>query len=95
MMNICMSNAVITYCYSQKLLWAVAEALRAEGISMSHPLFRPYATSLARLVRNVMPDLNCRRTFSTSDLMLQLAKQCIGDVIKEDQSGQTIINSRT
>lgn len=95
MMNICMSNAVITYCYSQKLLWAVAEALRAEGISMSHPLFRPYATSLARLVRNVMPDLNCRRTFSTSDLMLQLAKQCIGDVVKEDQNGQTIINSRT
>jgi len=95
MMNSCISNAVKICCDSQKLLWAVAEALRAEGISMSHPLFRPYATSLARLVRNVMPDLNCRRTFSTSDLMLQLAKQCVGDVMKEDQNGQTTINSRT
>ena len=94
-MNIYISNAVIICCDSQKLLWAVAEALRAEGISMSHPLFRPYATSLARLVRNVMPNLNCRRTFGTSDLMLQLAKQCVGDVMKEDQNGQTTVNSRT
>jgi hypothetical protein len=47
------------------------------------------------LVRNVMPNLNCRRTFGTSDLMLQLAKQCVGDVMKEDQNGQTTVNSRT
>jgi hypothetical protein len=94
-MNICVPNAEIIYCDSQKLLWAVAEALRAEGISMSHPLFRPYATSLARLVRNVVPDLNCKRSCSTSDLMLQLAKQYIGDVMKEEQNGRTIINSRT
>jgi hypothetical protein len=95
LINICVPNAVIIYYDSQKLLWAVAEALRAEGISMSHPLFRPYATSLARLVRNVMPDLNCKHSFSTSDLMLQLAKQYVGDVMKEEQNGLTIINSRT
>jgi hypothetical protein len=94
-MNVYVPNAIIIYCDSQKLLWAVAEALRGEGITMSHPLFRSCATSLARLVRNVMPDLNCKRAFSTSDLMLQLAKQYIGDVMKEQQNGLTIINSRT
>jgi hypothetical protein len=62
---------------------------------MSHPLFRPYATSLARLVRNVMPDLNCKRTFSTSDLMLQLAKQYVGDVMKDEQNRASTINSTT
>jgi hypothetical protein len=76
------------------LLWAVAEALRAEGISMNHPLFRPYATSLVRLVRKVMPDLNSKRSVSTSDLMLQLAKKHIKDVMKQ-QTGETKLKSKT
>jgi hypothetical protein len=76
------------------LLWAVAEALREEGIGMNHPLFRPYATSLVRLVRNVMPDLKCKRAVGTSDLMLQLAKEHIKDVMKQ-QNGETKLNSRT
>jgi hypothetical protein len=93
-MKICLSNEVIIYSDSQKLLWAVAEALRGEGINMNHPLFRPYATSLARLVCNVMPDLNCKRAVSTSDLMLQLAKEHIKDVMKQE-NGETKVNSRT
>ncbi|XP_021937969.1 uncharacterized protein LOC110838746 isoform X2 [Zootermopsis nevadensis] len=75
--------------HRKKLLWAVAEALRAEGISMSHPLFRPSAASLARLVLNVMPDLKCRQFGSTSDIMLQLAREHIKDVIKEQQLRET------
>jgi hypothetical protein len=94
MMRLCLANEVIIYSDPQKLLWAVAEALRGEGISMNHLLFRPYATSLVRLVRNVMPDLNCKRAVSTSDLMLQLAKEHIKDVMKQ-QNGETKVNSRT
>jgi hypothetical protein len=59
---------------------------------MSHSLFRPFAASLVRLVLNVMPDLKCKRSGSTSDIMLQLAKEHIKDVIKEQQSGETKVN---
>jgi hypothetical protein len=41
-----------------------------------------------------MPDLNSKRAVSTSDLMLQLAKEHIKDVMKQ-QTGETKLNSRT
>jgi hypothetical protein len=53
---------------------------------MSHPVFRSCATSLARLVRNIIPDLKCKRSGSTSDLMLQLSKEHVKDIIKNQQN---------
>ncbi|XP_069681879.1 uncharacterized protein mi [Periplaneta americana] len=81
--------------HKKKLLWAVAEALRAEGINMNHPSFRPCATTLARLVRNIMPNLNSKREGSTSDLLLQLATQHVKDVVKKQNNIKDVLNSRT
>jgi hypothetical protein len=60
---------------------------------MSHPLFRPCATLLLRLVRNVMPNLNCKRSGSTSAMMLEHANKYVKDVIKEQQNGETKVSS--
>lgn len=63
----------------QKLLWAVAEALRGKGIGIKDPMFKQYAASLARKVRMYMPELENknvpRKPGSTSDRMLKLAKR--------------------
>ncbi|XP_070164683.1 uncharacterized protein Mi [Polyergus mexicanus] len=64
--------------HRKKLLWAVAEALRCKGIGMSHPKFKQYAASLARIIKKFMPDLENRniprKPGSTTDRMLKLAK---------------------
>ena len=81
---------ILTECFNvcvfQKLLWAVAEALRAEGISMSHKSFRPCAGMLGCLVRSHLPDLNSKREGSTSELMLKLSKKHVKDIIQKYQS---------
>lgn len=65
--------------HRKKLLWAVSEALRGKGISMSHPQFKQHAATVARTVKKLMPDLENknipRKPGSTSDRMLKLAKQ--------------------
>ena len=64
--------------FFQKLLWAVAEALRGKGIDMRDPRFKQCASQLARTVRKYLPDLENknvpRKSGSTSDRMLKLAK---------------------
>ncbi|XP_017876218.1 uncharacterized protein LOC108622686 [Ceratina calcarata] len=71
--------------HRKKLLWAVAEALRGKGIGMTHPLFKQYATNLARTIKKFMPDLENknipRKPGSTSDRMLKLAKHHVVYVI--------------
>lgn len=75
---ICIFIIIHIFIYFQKLLWAVAEALRSKGIGMSHPRFKQYASNLARTIKKYMPDLENknipRRPGSTSDRMLRLAK---------------------
>ncbi|XP_034951799.1 uncharacterized protein mi [Chelonus insularis] len=65
----------------KKLLWAVNEALRSKGITLTHPKFKQYAMELARTVRRCMPDLEnkhaVKRPGSTSDRMLKLAKHYV------------------
>ncbi|XP_003700052.1 cyclin E-interacting protein minus [Megachile rotundata] len=71
--------------HRKKLLWAVAEALRSEGIGMTHPQFKQYATNLARTIKKLMPELENknipRKVGSTSDRMLKLAKHHVLSVI--------------
>nr|XP_034183988.1 uncharacterized protein LOC117606086 [Osmia lignaria]XP_034183989.1 uncharacterized protein LOC117606086 [Osmia lignaria] len=71
--------------HRKKLLWAVAEALRSEGVGMSHPKFKPYATNLVRIIKKLMPELENknipRKLGSTSDRMLKLAKHHVLSVI--------------
>lgn len=72
--------------HRKKLLWAVAEALRDQGIGMTHPQFKHYATNLARIIKKCMPDLENknipRKPGSTSDRMLKLAKHHVVFVIE-------------
>nr|CAD7568368.1 unnamed protein product [Timema californicum] len=69
-----------------KLLWAVAEALRGVGIGLLNPLFRPCASSLARVCRSLLPDLitpcNNQHNGSTSERMLKLAQEHVQTVVK-------------
>ncbi|XP_033321246.1 cyclin E-interacting protein minus [Megalopta genalis] len=72
--------------HRKKLLWAVAEALRSEGIGMTHPQFKQYATNLAKTIKKYMPDLENRniprKPGSTSDRMLKLAKHHVLFIIE-------------
>ncbi|XP_078045903.1 cyclin E-interacting protein minus [Augochlora pura] len=72
--------------HRKKLLWAVAEALRSEGIGMTHPQFKQYATNLAKTIKKYMPDLENRniprKPGSTSDRMLKLAKHHVVFIIE-------------
>ncbi|KAM3960330.1 LOW QUALITY PROTEIN: cyclin E-interacting protein minus [Aphomia sociella] len=73
--------------HKKKLLWAVSEALRPHGWSMSSPGFRDKASALARLTRKMLtlaphaarlasPHL------STSETMLKLARQYAFPIIQ-------------
>ncbi|XP_026763349.2 uncharacterized protein LOC113521891 isoform X1 [Galleria mellonella] len=73
--------------HKKKLLWAVCEALRPHGWSMSSPGFREKASALARLTRKLLtlaphaarlasPNL------STSDTMLKLARRYVFAIIQ-------------
>lgn len=70
-----------SFYFLQKLLWAVAEALRGKGIGINHPQFKQYGSRLALTVKKLMPDLENRniprKPGSTSDRMLKFAKQCV------------------
>nr|CAD7405549.1 unnamed protein product [Timema poppensis] len=72
--------------HKKKLLWAVAEALRGVGIGLLNPLFRPCASSLARVCRSLLPDLmtpcNNQHNGSTSERMLKLAQEHVQTVVK-------------
>nr|CAD7457355.1 unnamed protein product [Timema tahoe] len=72
--------------HKKKLLWAVAEALRGVGIGLLNPLFRPCASSLARVCRSFLPDLitpcNNQYNGSTSERMLKLAQEHVQTVVK-------------
>ena len=57
----------------------MSEALKTQGIDTGHPEFKQHGSSLARIVRKLMPDLDNkhlpRKPGSTSDRMLKLAKK--------------------
>jgi hypothetical protein len=59
--------------------------LRKKGISMSHALFRPCASSLARICRSLLPDLQ-RHSGSTSELMLEIADKYASDIVREKKA---------
>ncbi|XP_063239287.1 uncharacterized protein LOC134540455 [Bacillus rossius redtenbacheri] len=67
--------------HRKKLLWAVAESLRAVGIGLQHPRFRSCAAALARLCRDLLlaqpPHVG-----STSDHMLRLASEHVREVVR-------------
>ncbi|XP_067004029.2 uncharacterized protein mi [Anabrus simplex] len=72
--------------HKKKLLWAVAEALKKEGIGITHPSFRHCASSLASLCRRHLLDLLEPRSVhqdrgSTSDRMLKLATEFVTNVV--------------
>ncbi|KAJ9584093.1 hypothetical protein L9F63_021565 [Diploptera punctata] len=83
------SSAGLNERHKKKLLWAIAEALRGEGIGMRHESFRPCAGMLGYLVRSLLPDLNSKREGSTSDLMLKLSKTHVKDIIKKHKVAES------
>nr|CAD7429209.1 unnamed protein product [Timema monikensis] len=62
------------------------KALRGVGIGLLNPLFRPCASSLARVCRSLLPDLmtpcNNQHNGSTSERMLKLAQEHVQTVVK-------------
>ncbi|XP_013187590.2 uncharacterized protein LOC106132664 isoform X2 [Amyelois transitella] len=74
--------------HKKKLLWAVTEALRAHGWSMSSPGFREKASALARLTKKLLtlPPHAARLAsphLSTSETMLKLARRYVFAIIQE------------
>ncbi|XP_011310918.1 uncharacterized protein mi isoform X2 [Fopius arisanus] len=74
----------------RKLLFAVSDALRSKGVTVGHPKFKQYAGQLAKIVKKYMPDLENRnipkKTGSTTDRMLKLAKTYVPLVIESTAS---------
>ncbi|XP_059054917.1 uncharacterized protein LOC131848963 [Achroia grisella] len=73
--------------HKKKLLWAVSEALRPHGWSMSSPGFREKASALARLTRKLLTlTPHAARLasphLSTSDTMLKLARRYVFSIIQ-------------
>ncbi|XP_054277865.1 uncharacterized protein LOC128996512 [Macrosteles quadrilineatus] len=79
--------------HKQKMLWAATNALREEGIRMSHELFRPCMTVLFRTCHRLWltrfgADLHDGEG-STSERMLALAKQFSSYTVREIGSDPT------
>lgn len=56
---------------SQKLLWAVSQALQSKQISVKHEQFKTYASSLARVVKRLFLEFNDQTVASTSEKLLR------------------------
>lgn len=73
----------------QKLQWAVYEALRSRNVGVSHPQFKTFAATLARVTRRFLPNLSAhtpRPEGGTSERMLKIARQHVFAVI----NGKTV-----
>lgn len=86
------STSRISGTYKKKLLWAVAEALKRKGITMTHRLFQPCASSLTRLllrdIGNTLlvqsRDDTCK---TTSDQLLETALRHVHTVVQKTEAG--------
>ncbi|XP_049858864.1 uncharacterized protein LOC126353809 [Schistocerca gregaria] len=86
------SKSRISGTYKKKLLWAVAEALRRKGITMTHHLFHPCASSLTRLLLKVVGNTllvqsredTCK---TTSEQLLETALQHVHTVVQKTEAG--------
>ncbi|XP_047112994.1 uncharacterized protein LOC124789618 [Schistocerca piceifrons] len=86
------SKSRISGTYKKKLLWAVAEALRRKGITMTHHLFHPCASSLTRLLLKVVGNTllvqsredTCK---TTSEQLLKTALQHVHTVVQKTEAG--------
>ena len=71
-------------------MWAVAEALKNNGIGMTHPEFKQYAARLARSVKKYMPELENksipRKPGSVSERMLKLAKRSVLLIVEANKA---------
>lgn len=79
------SGTPLSLHHKKKLQWAVYEALRSQQVGLSHPNFKQYAATLARVTRRFLPNLSSnapRPEGGTSERMLRIARQHVFAVTK-------------
>jgi len=74
--------------FRQKLIWAVSQALRTEGISSKHPDFRACATALALHYDQVRREWIGPPPTSTSEHMLNVVSARVAEVVRAHRSKQ-------
>uniref|UniRef100_A0A182YFL2 Uncharacterized protein n=1 Tax=Anopheles stephensi TaxID=30069 RepID=A0A182YFL2_ANOST len=67
---------------SNKLLWAVSQALQSKQITAKHELFKQHASNLVRVVKRLFLEFNDQTTSSTSEKLLKLANKHVYEVIQ-------------
>lgn len=74
----------------QKLLWAVAEALKKINVSRKHKDFSAYGKKLYKICKDFWVNFSATRKIksSVSDLMLSLASEHAENVVREMQQSQ-------